>query len=162
MVGLSRRAELAALGRRSQQVLLLSAVTGGLVGLGVALFEWITRHVVLDRLLRAPLAVQALGPLAGLALAGLALRYLAAGAGNMAEELQLWDLATRQRIIKWQTPGSAAIDVRRTPPPEQKSASIVTKSDTAFAISEVSTCTRMRLGGRARTLRSSSMKSSTL
>src|SRR5436309_1102855 len=80
MVGLSRRAELAALGRRSQQVLLLSAVTGGLVGLGVALFEWITRHVVLDRLLRAPLAVQALGPLAGLALAGLALRYLAAGA----------------------------------------------------------------------------------
>lgn len=77
---MSTRARLAALGRRSQQVLLLSAVTGALVGLAVALFDWITQDVVLGSLFRAPTLIQAVGPLVGLALAALALRYLAGGA----------------------------------------------------------------------------------
>ncbi len=77
---MSRRAELVALGRRSQQVFLLSAVTGAVVGLAVALFDWITADVILDAVLRAPLALQAGAPLVGLGLAALSLRYVASGA----------------------------------------------------------------------------------
>ncbi|MGI8776176.1 MAG: hypothetical protein ACR2LJ_02010, partial [Acidimicrobiales bacterium] len=73
---MSRRAELVALGRRSQQVFLLSAVTGAVVGLAVALFDWITADVILDAVLRAPLALQAGAPLVGLGLAALSLRYV--------------------------------------------------------------------------------------
>jgi CIC family chloride channel protein len=86
LVDVSRRAELVALGRRSQQVLLLSAVTGALVGLGVALFDQVTRDLTFDSLLRTPSAVQAFGPLVGLGLAALALRYLAGGATSASSD----------------------------------------------------------------------------
>jgi CIC family chloride channel protein len=50
------------------------------VGLAVALFEWVTREALFDSVLRAPPWAQAVAPLAGLGLAGLALRWLAGGA----------------------------------------------------------------------------------
>src|SRR5205823_987571 len=71
---LSRRAELLALGRRTQQVLLLAAFTGALVGLAVAGFEWVTNEQLFLHLLRAPQAVRAGAPFVGLALAVLILR----------------------------------------------------------------------------------------
>lgn len=67
--------------RRSQRQLGLAAVTGAIVGLGVAAFEWLTNQQIYERLLEAPLAVQAAAPAVGLALAALALRFLAGGAG---------------------------------------------------------------------------------
>ena len=57
-----------------------AAVTGVLTGLAVAGFETLTGHVLLDRVLRAPLAAQAVAPVLGLLLAALALKLLAGGA----------------------------------------------------------------------------------
>ena len=62
---------------RTRRQLLLAAVTGLLVGLGVAAFEWVTREQLYDRLVTAPLVVQAGAPLVGFVLAALSLRYLA-------------------------------------------------------------------------------------
>ncbi len=65
-----------ALGRRSRQVLLLSAATGLVTGAAVALFEWVTREQLFDAVRRAPTLIQVLAPLAGLLLAALALRFI--------------------------------------------------------------------------------------
>ena len=61
-------------------MLLLSAVTGALVGLAVAGFDWITRERLFEFVLDRPVWFRAVAPLIGLTLAALALRYLAAGA----------------------------------------------------------------------------------
>lgn len=71
---------LLALGRRSHQVLVLAAVTGVVVGLGVTGFEQVAGGELLHGVRRMPLVVQALAPLVGLMVAALALRSLAAGA----------------------------------------------------------------------------------
>jgi chloride channel protein, CIC family len=76
----SLRRQLAALDQRSYAVLALAAVTGAVTGLAVAAFDWVTAQNLLDRLYDWPLAVQIGAPLAGLALAGLALWTLARGA----------------------------------------------------------------------------------
>jgi CIC family chloride channel protein len=55
---------------------LLAALTGVLTGLGVALFEWVTREQVFARVVDAPLAVRAVAPALGLALTALALIHL--------------------------------------------------------------------------------------
>jgi CIC family chloride channel protein len=72
--------EFAALGRRTRQVVVFAACTGAATGLGVAGFEAVTRSGLFDHLRRAPLVVQLVAPLVGLALAALALRYVADGA----------------------------------------------------------------------------------
>jgi len=69
-----------ALGRRSRQVVLFAALTGGVTGLGVAGFEGIAREGLFDHLRDAPLVVQVLAPLVGLGLAALTLRAFAGGA----------------------------------------------------------------------------------
>src|SRR5438067_2256806 len=48
----SRFAQIVAVGRRSQQVVVLSAVTGAVTGAAVALFDWLVRDAMFDRLLR--------------------------------------------------------------------------------------------------------------
>ena len=58
-------------------MLLLAAVTGVLTGAAVAGFEELTGRVIFDRIASAPLWVQAAGPLAGLLLAAVALRFVA-------------------------------------------------------------------------------------
>ncbi len=73
-------------GHRSRRTLLLAGITGALVGLAVALFEWVTREQLLDRLLTAPVWVQAGAPTIGLVLTAFALRYLAAGASPATSE----------------------------------------------------------------------------
>lgn len=76
----ARRERLAALGRRTRQVVLLSAATGFLTGSAVALFEWLTHHQLFERLQEAPTAVQVVGPLIGLLAAAAILRWLGGGA----------------------------------------------------------------------------------
>jgi CIC family chloride channel protein len=76
----SGRDRLAALGRRSGRVFVLASLTGGLTGLAVAGFEWVTREQLFDHLQRQPLYLQVLAPLVGLLLAAALLRYLARGA----------------------------------------------------------------------------------
>ena len=68
------------LGRETRSVVAFAALTGGVTGLAVAGFEWVTRYALFNHLRQAPLAVQVLAPLVGLAIAGLALWRLAAGA----------------------------------------------------------------------------------
>lgn len=67
-------------GARSRRALFFSGVVGALVGCAVALFDWVTRDQLLDRLEQAPIPVQVVAPAVGLAIAALALRYLARGA----------------------------------------------------------------------------------
>jgi CIC family chloride channel protein len=68
------------LGRRSREVVLLSAVTGAVVGLLVAGFEWLTARRLLEAVLDLPVPVQAGAPVVGLVLCAVALRLLARGA----------------------------------------------------------------------------------
>jgi CIC family chloride channel protein len=66
-----------ALRRRSQQVLVLAGATGVVVGLAVAVFDWVTADVLLDRVLELSPAAAAGAPLVGLVLAAALLRWLA-------------------------------------------------------------------------------------
>ena len=100
-----RRHEVAALGRRTRHLVLFAVVTGAVTGLGVAGFESITRSLLFDHLRRAPLALQLLAPLAGLALAALALRYGAAGATP----------STADEYIKNFHETGVRLDLRRVP-----------------------------------------------
>ena len=59
---------------------MLSVVTGALTGGAVALFDWLVSSAIFDWVLRQPTWFKATAPAVGLALAALALRYLANGA----------------------------------------------------------------------------------
>ncbi|MEY2456408.1 MAG: chloride channel protein family [Acidimicrobiaceae bacterium] len=72
--------ELRAIGHRARQVGLLAVLTGALTGLGVAGFDRLVHGQLFDRLLEAPLWVQAVGPAIGLAVAAVLLRWPARGA----------------------------------------------------------------------------------
>src|SRR3954467_2553952 len=67
-------------GQPTRHVWVLAVLTGAATGLGVACFDRAVREQMFDHLLDAPLWVQAVGPVAGLVVAALALRYLSAGA----------------------------------------------------------------------------------
>jgi CIC family chloride channel protein len=75
------RGGVAALGRRTSQVVLFAALTGLLTGLGVAAFEGLTRAGLFDHLTDSPLWLRVIAPVVGLLLAAAALRWLAQGAG---------------------------------------------------------------------------------
>ncbi|MCW3037631.1 MAG: hypothetical protein JWM17_2943, partial [Actinobacteria bacterium] len=53
-----RRGQIAALGRRGSQVLVLAGLTGVLTGLAVAGFEWVTRDQLFEGLRDQPVGVQ--------------------------------------------------------------------------------------------------------
>src|SRR5437764_7923995 len=72
-----RRGQLAALGRRGSQVLLLAGLTGVLTGMAVAGFEWVTRDELFEGLREQPIGVQVAGPLVGLLLAAAIVRWIA-------------------------------------------------------------------------------------
>ena len=80
-------AELRALAVRSREVVIVSAITGVLVGLGVALFERGAAQGVLERILEAPAWMQVLAPLVGLLLSVAALRLLAGGASQATTDV---------------------------------------------------------------------------
>ncbi|HEY2815459.1 MAG TPA: chloride channel protein [Acidimicrobiales bacterium] len=68
------------IGHRARQIGVLAVITGAATGLVVAGFERVVNDGLLAALLRAPLWVQAIGPMIGLAVAALALRWLTRGA----------------------------------------------------------------------------------
>lgn len=70
----------------SRSSLVLAALTGVVTGAGVAGFEWLTRSQVFERILAAPLAVQAAALALGLALTVAALRYMAWGASSATSD----------------------------------------------------------------------------
>ena len=72
-----RRGQLAALGRRGSQVLLLAGLTGVVTGLAVTGFEWVTRDELFEGLRDQPIGVQVAAPLVGLLLAAAILRWIA-------------------------------------------------------------------------------------
>jgi len=72
-----RRGQLAVLGRRGSQVLLLAGLTGVLTGLAVTGFEWVTRDQLFEGLRDQPIGVQIAAPLVGLMLAQAILRWIA-------------------------------------------------------------------------------------
>jgi len=61
--------------RRSRDVILISAVTGALVGGAVRAFEFIVLEVLLHRVVNLPLALLALAPVAGITISALLLRF---------------------------------------------------------------------------------------
>src|SRR5437763_481193 len=72
-----RRGQIAALGRRGSQVLLLAGLTGVVTGLAVAGFEWVTRDQLFESLRTLPIGVQVSAPLVGLVLGAAILRWIA-------------------------------------------------------------------------------------
>jgi len=71
-----RREELRQLAQRSRELVLLSAGVGVVTGLGVAAFERVVDHVLLERVMDLPVALLAVTPLLGLVLAAAARRFL--------------------------------------------------------------------------------------
>lgn len=83
----SRRFEqAAALGRRSQQVVLLAGAVGITTGLVVAAFEEVTAAVLLESVLDLPLWAQAGAPTLGLVLAWVLLRHAGGGSAATSDE----------------------------------------------------------------------------
>ena len=95
----SRFEQVVAFGRRSQQVLVLSVVTGALTGAAVALFDWLVNDVIFAWLLRQPDWFKACAPLIGLALAGASLRWLAGGATPATSDEYIRNFHDRHRRL---------------------------------------------------------------
>lgn len=72
--------------RRSRDVVLIAAVTGGLVGLAVRLFEYVVLEIMYHQLLEQPLWLLAIAPVVGLVVSGLILRYLGGGASSATSD----------------------------------------------------------------------------
>ncbi len=70
----------------SKRLLVLSALTGLVTGLGVAGFEWVTRTQVFERVLTLPLWAQATIPTVGLALTAIVLATLGRGASGATSD----------------------------------------------------------------------------
>jgi CIC family chloride channel protein len=83
------REELLALAQRSREVLLLSAVTGALTGVGVALFDRIVVDVLLEWTFELSPWILAFVPLTGLLVAAACLAWLGRGASPKSADLYL-------------------------------------------------------------------------
>jgi CIC family chloride channel protein len=71
---------------RSSRVLAVSAALGVAIGVATAVFEYVTVEVVLHSVEELPLAMQAIAPIFGLAIAALVLRTLGNGASNATSD----------------------------------------------------------------------------
>ena len=65
---------------KSSRLLVAAVGLGVLVAMVVAVFEYVTVELILDRVIKLPIEIQALMPMVGLVLAALALRFLGSGA----------------------------------------------------------------------------------
>src|SRR3954468_14336380 len=95
----ARLKELLTLGRRPQQVLVLSVITGALTGAAVALFDWLVSDVIFARVLRQSDWFKAAAPGIGLILAFLALRFLAKGATPATSDEYIRNFHDRERRL---------------------------------------------------------------
>jgi CIC family chloride channel protein len=78
----ARTGEFHAIGLRAQQAGVLAIVTGAVTGLAVAVFDRVVARGLYDRVLTAPLWVQATVPGVGLAVAAVILRTVGHGTGS--------------------------------------------------------------------------------
>ncbi len=76
-----------------------AAVVGVATGLLVAAFDAVTSRLALDNLFDAPLAVQALVPACGLAVAAFCLRFIAAGADSTTSDAYIENYHERSRPL---------------------------------------------------------------
>jgi len=94
---------------RFQRTVVLAVATGIVVGLAVALFEYVAAGMVLERILDARLAVQMAAPGVGLLLATLALRWFARRASpSTADEYVNYFHDRRRALPLWPVPGRLA------------------------------------------------------
>jgi chloride channel protein, CIC family len=84
---------------RQETIVAAAVATGVLVGLGVAGFERLTDHVVLERVLHAHAWVQVVAPGVGLVLAVVILRYLAGNAGPATADEYVANFHDRSRAL---------------------------------------------------------------
>lgn len=84
---------------RDHRALALAALTGGVTGIGVAVFEWLTLTRVFEAILETPLAVQAAALVVGLGLAALALRFVARGASPSTADEYIRNFHDRDRPL---------------------------------------------------------------
>jgi len=82
---------------RDQRTLLLAGLTGAMTGVGVAAFEWVTRNKIFERILQAPLPVQAAALILGLALAAISLRFAGRGASPSTADEYIRNFHNRNR-----------------------------------------------------------------
>lgn len=92
-------------GGASRRTLALAGITGVVTGVGVAGFEWLTREQIFERLLTAPLAVQAAAPAVGLTIAAGVLWFVGRGASPATSD---------EYIRNFHEPGRA-LDLRLVP-----------------------------------------------
>jgi CIC family chloride channel protein len=78
----ARSGEFHAIGLRARQAGVLAIVTGAVTGLAVAVFDRVVARGLYDRVLTAPLWVQAIVPGVGLAVAAVILRTVGHGTGS--------------------------------------------------------------------------------
>jgi len=78
--------DLRRLGTRGTRILVLSALTGVLVGLAVAAFEAVAGEVLLHRTLDLPVGLQVVAPVVGLALTWVVLRVLGRGTSTATSD----------------------------------------------------------------------------
>lgn len=93
-----RREQIFALSRRSQQVLFFAAATGIVTGALVAGFEYVTREIVYEHLVEAPLWVRCLAPMVGLVAAALCIRFLG-GESSATSEKYIENFHDRNRRL---------------------------------------------------------------
>src|SRR5690606_3578979 len=84
---------------RPQRTLLLAGLTGASTGLAVAAFEIATRDEIFERVIEAPLAVQAAALGIGLALAAASLAWLAGGASPATSDAYIANFHTPGRPL---------------------------------------------------------------
>ena len=110
--GSERSKALRLFGHRARQVGVLAVVTGAATGLVVAGFERLVNDGLLERLLRGPLWLQAIAPTIGLAVAALALRYLAHRASPATADEYIRSFHDNDRRLDLQpVPGRVAASV---------------------------------------------------
>lgn len=81
------RREIESLYQRTREIIFIAAVTGAVVGLAVAGFEWLTVHVLLERVEELPRWMIIVMPLVGLTVAALILRTVGGGvSGSTSDE----------------------------------------------------------------------------
>lgn len=96
-----RKAELRQLAVRSREVVLLSAVTGVVVGLVIAGFEHLVVEVMLHEVLRADLWVLASAPVLGLVVSALLLRYAGHGASSATTDEYIQAYHDPAHVLGW-------------------------------------------------------------
>jgi CIC family chloride channel protein len=84
---------------RGQRTLGLAALTGALTGVGVAVFEWLTRSQIFERVLETPIPIQAGALVLGLVVAAIALWFVGDRATPSTADEYIRNFHDRRRLL---------------------------------------------------------------